>query len=285
MSAIKRKNDGIIYHYTHKDGLFGILESRSLHLTNIDNMNDPYELKYLNYYLESYKKRNLISKNTVKNVLNEFERIKGYYDVFVFSTSSDKNSQALWTNYPKYKYDGYNIGFNIEKLRKILNNYEIIEENGNLKMFFDDGEIIYSESIKQDIIDKNIKAYIFHHTPNQEDHNYNTDATRTFLYFYSIFFKNENDWYNEKEYRFTFFVEKEYAKRIIETKIKDKKSVPYISLSLHDEEIEHPFEEIIIGAKNDYKNDRNTLYDFLESKPYYYKLKNNIVKSDISILL
>lgn len=118
MSAIKRKNDCIIYHYTPKKGLFGILESRSLHLTNIDYMNDPNELEYLNYYVESYKERNYISKNTVNYILNEVERIKSYYDVFVFSTSDDKDSQILWKSYPKY--NGYNIGLNIEKLRKIL---------------------------------------------------------------------------------------------------------------------------------------------------------------------
>jgi len=285
MSAIKRINDGIIYHYTPEDGLFGILESRSLHLTNIDYMNDPNESRYLNYYFESYKDRNCISKNTVKNILNEVERTKDYYDVFVFSTSSDKDSKALWTSYYKFEYKVYNIGLNIEKLRKILGKNEIIEENGNNIMFVEDGEVIYSKSKKQEIIDKNIEAFIFHHTINQEDHNYNTNLMRTYLYLYSIFFKDENKWSDEREYRFAFFVEKNYAKQIIKTKIKDNKITPYISLSLHDKEIEHPFEKIVIGAKNDYKNNRNALYNFLGTKSYYNKLKKNIFESDISILL
>lgn len=279
MSAIKRKKDGIIYHYTPKEGLFGILESRNLHLKNIDYMNDPNELKYLNHYLESYKKRNYISKKYVKYILNEVNRIIGYYDLFVFSTSEHKDSQTLWERYTKF--DGYNIGLNIKKLREFFKKYEISNKNGKNIMFFQEGEILYSESEKQYIIDENIKTYIFHHTTNKEDHNYNTDAMRTFLYFYSIFFKNENDWSNEKEYRFAFFVEKEYAKQILKTKIKNNKITPYISLSLHDEEIENPFEEIVIGAKKDYKNNRNILYNFLETKPHYNKLKNCISKSDI----
>lgn len=246
-------------------------------------MNDPNEMKYFKDYLESYKIRNHTPINYIRYVLNEVERIKGYYDVFVFSSSSDKDSNTLWERYTKPKYNGYNIGFDIEKLRKIFKKNEIIEKNGNFKMFFEDGEILYSDLEKRDIIDKNIKSLIYHHTTNQEDANYNLDHTRTYLFLYLVFFKGEEDWSKENEYRFAFFVEKEYAKQIIKTKIKDNGIVPYISLSLCDEEIEHPFEEIVIGLKNDYENDSNALHNLLDTKPHYNKLKNCIFKSDILI--
>lgn len=150
-------------------------------------------------------------------------------------------------------------------------------------MFVEDGEVIYSKSEKRNIVDKNIKAYIFHHTNNKNESVRNTNLMRTYLYLYLLFFKGENKWSDEREYRFAFCVEKEYAKRIIKKKKKDNKVTPYISLSLHDKEIEHPFEEIVIGPKNDYKNNKNALYNFLGSKSYYNKLKKNIFKSDILI--
>ena len=148
MSALEIIKYETIYHYTTNIGLFGILKSRNLHLSNIDYMNDPNEMKYLNRYLQSYKERNYIPKDAVKNILKEVDRIKCYYDVFVFSTSSDKDSHTLWKSYSRHENYGYNIGLNIEKLRKILKKNEIIEANSNNIMFVEDGEVIYSESKK-----------------------------------------------------------------------------------------------------------------------------------------
>jgi len=281
MSSIKRIESGKIYHYTSKDSVFGIIENRSLHLRNIEHMNDTNELKYLNNYLQSYKKRNFISTKIVSNILQEVERIIAYYDVFVFSTSSNKDSKTLWERYTKPKYDGYNIGFSIHKVRELFKRYEITEGNGNNILFFEDGEILYSELEKQKIVDENIKAYIFHHTTNQEDHNYNTNLMRTYLYLYSIFFKGFKKWSEEKEYRFAFFVEKEYAKRIKQTKKIDNKIITYISICLQDKDIKHPFEEIVIGSRNDYENDIIALRKLLDTKPYYKELRNNISKSII----
>lgn len=283
MSAIKQIDSGNVYHYTSEVGIQGILKNRSLHLRNIRHMNDKNEMKFFKDYLESYKTRKGISVKHIKYVLNEVERIKGYYEVFVFSSSSNKDSKPLWERYVKPKYNGYNIGFDIEKLKKIFNENEIIENNGNLKMFYLDGEILYSESKKRDIIDQNIASLIYHHTTNQEDANYNLDLSRTFLYFYLIFFKDELDWSKENEYRFAFFVEKNLSKQITKTIKRDNKIIYYISIDLKDENIEHPFEEIMIGAKNDFENDKNTLMKLFDSKHYYKELKNNISNSKILI--
>lgn len=276
MSAINRMDNGKIYHYTYIDSILNIIENRSLHLRNIEHMNDPNELKYLNLYLQSYQKRNFISTKVVASILSEVKKIIAYYDVFVFSTSSNKDSKIL-----REKYGDFNIGFNINKLRELFKSYEIADDNGNSILFIEDGEILYSESEKQNIIDENIKAYIFHHTTKQEDHIYNTNSMRTYLYLYSIFFKGCKKWSEEKEYRFAIFVEKEYAKRITLTKKIDKKIIPYISISLKDKDNEHPFEEIVIGSKNNYENDIIAIRKFLETKPYYKELRNNISKSVI----
>lgn len=282
MSAIKRKDSGKVYHYTSEAGVYGILKSRSLHLKNVNYMNDPRELNYLSQYLESYQERNFIKQETIKNILYEVGRIKGYYDIFVFSTSDNKDSKTLWEKYTNPKYDGFNIGFNIEQLRELFKKYEITEKSGNNIMFVEDGEVLYSELEKQKIVDENIKTYIMHHTSTQEDHAYNTDLMRTYLYLYSVFFKGEVDWSEEKEYRFAIFIEKGYAKQITQTITIDDEIIPYISINLEDNSIEHPFEEIVIGTKNDFEKDRNALIKLLDTK-YYKTLKDNICKSDISI--
>ena len=282
MSAIKRKESGKVYHYTSEAGVFGILKSRSLHLRNVIYMNDPREVNYLSQYLESYQERNFIKQETIKKILHEVGRIKGYYDIFIFSTSDDKDSRTLWEGYTKQKYDGFNIGFNIDKLRELLKKNEITEKNGNNIMFVEDGEVIYSEIEKQKIVDENIKTFIMHHTSTQADHTYNTDLMRTYLYLYSVFFKGEIDWSEEKEYRFAIFVEKGYARKISKTIQKNDEVFTYISLSLTDKDIEHPFEEIVVGAKNDFENDKDDLIKLLDSKHYYNELKTNIRKSEIS---
>ena len=95
MSALEIIKYETIYHYTTNIGLFGILKSRNLHLSNIDYMNDPNEMKYLNRYLQSYKERNYIPKDAVKNILKEVDRIKCYYDVFVFWYHGFNNQKKL----------------------------------------------------------------------------------------------------------------------------------------------------------------------------------------------
>jgi len=283
MSAIKRLDSGNIYHYTSKDGVFGILENCSLHLRNVNYMNDPNELKYFKEYLASYQIRNSIPVEYIRFVYNEVERIVGYYDIFVFSTSDDKDSKPLWEEYTVPQYDGFSIGLDIVQLREHLKKYNITEKNGNDILFFEDGEILYSESEKRCILDKNIASLIYHHTTNQEDADYNIVQTRTYLYLYLVFFKGEVVWSKENEYRFAIFVEKNYAKQITLTKKINNKIIPYISISLKDKNNKHPFKKIVIGAKNDFENDKISLVSLLETKPYYKTLKNNIHKSDISI--
>ena len=94
------------YHYTNAQGLYGILESKSIWLTDIDHMNDPSELKHgLSFaidYLESLiqavqNKYERVFFTVIRTVLTE--HISYRYMFYVASFSFDADHLNQWRAY------------------------------------------------------------------------------------------------------------------------------------------------------------------------------------------
>lgn len=103
-----------LYHYTDANGLKGIVESKSLWLTDINYMNDAGELKYA---------QNLID-NVIKDLGKEFQEhniffdkirlfsdpFKNSFDVYITCFCEEGNLLSQWRSYGLYS-----VGFNAEK--------------------------------------------------------------------------------------------------------------------------------------------------------------------------
>lgn len=99
-----------VNHYTSADGLYGIFENRTLRFSNIDFLNDKYELwQGLNAIAD------IVNINT-----NEFEQLKTdefEEHLFVCCFSLEEDSLPMWNYYTKESTcKGYNICFSLNEL-------------------------------------------------------------------------------------------------------------------------------------------------------------------------
>ena len=150
---------GSFFHYTSPEGLQGILKNRHLFFTDCQFLNDRVERLHINTELKYF----WATQNS--NYLKEFStllsniQISGYEDsaygtieksdiiedcrYFVFSTSTKKDSLAMWRYYSKNgNCDGYCI---------TLNTYALIDEwiDRDTGVAIEHGHVIYESSDKQ----------------------------------------------------------------------------------------------------------------------------------------
>ena len=126
------KNRNLVYHYTNTSGIHGILESRSLHLTPHDYLNDLSERKLVlellpkivvdhpaNFNIDFFSKpAGLTSVEYIRNSLEEHERI--WSSTASFSLASDSLNQ--WQHYGEDN-GGYAIGFDRNLLERFIGHH------------------------------------------------------------------------------------------------------------------------------------------------------------------
>lgn len=157
-----------IYHYTNANALKNILEKESLWVSNARYLNDSSEIKYsldlissvaeeiekLSFadnsrtHTERIKISNLFEE--MMNVLNE-RILEILEEVYVLSTSTNKDSLTLWNNYSNF--EGYNIGFEKERLDRVLRQCNLKEDNDGNIITVADFRIIGKDSNKHINID------------------------------------------------------------------------------------------------------------------------------------
>ena len=145
------------YHYTSPDAFLSIITKKNLRFTDARFMNDKSELIYfvkiLLEFLQSSKTKYPLCLECLNNILAAYEvdkikkleidridlipNIKDISDqnitakrTYIFCTSTDADSLSMWNYYVKGgNYQGYNIGFNINKLLKQFEHIRIGNAN------------------------------------------------------------------------------------------------------------------------------------------------------------
>jgi hypothetical protein len=114
----------IIYHYTDDAGLKGILESGTLRLTDIHNLNDPSELKHGFFSAIEIVKSLLQQANSLRQrFVNRFEDfginggIQETTHCFVLCFSSDGDDLGQWRSYAD-NGRGYALGFDTKSIER-----------------------------------------------------------------------------------------------------------------------------------------------------------------------
>lgn len=107
----------ILYHYTNLDGLKGILNTRSIWLTNTSTLNDPTELTYgkdiiLNSLNDKFVEE---TEPLIKDLLSDIIAHVMTYESISFKTyvacfCEENNLLSQWRAYGHYG-GGYNLGF------------------------------------------------------------------------------------------------------------------------------------------------------------------------------
>lgn len=134
-----------LYHYTNVYGLEGIIKHRELWVSNADFLNDKTERKYTEeilFNLIEDKSKNHNLRDFIIMGMEEILDMKNYA-TYVLSLSKNKDSNLLWSNYSKD--DGYNISFQFESLKDIV-------DSPDLTVF--KSKVIYDEKIHYEALNK-----------------------------------------------------------------------------------------------------------------------------------
>ena len=111
----------VVWHYTNRRGLEGILESHTVRASDATTMNDPNELMTGHRALEQALVRARLQPEVAQGVREHLSRSRAVMDqgqTFVLSASNRDDSLAQWRAYGGLKADltGYAIGFKVEEL-------------------------------------------------------------------------------------------------------------------------------------------------------------------------
>lgn len=279
----------IIYHYTSPEGLKSILESHSLRFTDYRFLNDKNEglvinkmnsienkikelldkekedriytfLKKLQLLMNS--QTSLEKEQLEKNNSGNIEENK--YNYYVFSLSKEKDSLPMWNYYVKHKkYEGYNIGIDIEELKKII--IDKIKDNKNIYEIYNN-DIGYKDEEINILIENIIKKYFNSCHKRTAAYDCASELITNYIFSKNLCFEHE------KEYRFVLQEkEKENIKRIdiMEYKffIKNGIFIPYIDINL-GEDIKKAIKSITIAPLLEKDIAKKGLEQFLISNGY-----------------
>jgi len=149
---LQRQPPPTVYHYTTREGLLGITETRALWVSNIRYLNDSREFTAATEIALSVLE-SLISAVVdaeEKSALVEFRpwltSLNDQAQSYVFSFSEDGDLLSQWRGYSKPS-DGYAIGFDTTALTKLS------EQQG---FFFRPCE--YAEEAQRDLIERFFRA-------------------------------------------------------------------------------------------------------------------------------
>lgn len=272
----KLSEDQMLYHYTHLQGLNGIMTSKVIFATEGRFLNDSSEIRYIKKIIDSACER--VEDKVDDKLLNEIKwfnnEVKWLDDnhVFVLSLSEYRDSLILWGNYSKN--DGYNIGLNPYELVKVffseVKNFKEIDPSKGEYVWLEHGKVIYDfDKQINTISDELILLDMLYKTLRQPFEDI-ADFSISFFYrmsFYSAFFK-DSGFSDEREYRIAITSNKYFSCS------EDGKGgfravsgclVPYLKVPINSINAVNinPIKEITVGPKNNLDIAKNGLELFL----------------------
>lgn len=297
---IESLKEGIIYHYTSAEGLLSILENCEIWATNSNFLNDKSEFIYT-YKLFYEKILKEIKNEKIKTIMiNRFnyntcdpvtlDANDIYTARYIISFSKSPDNLLLWSEFSGNT--GYNIGFDISKLKDKLNN-----------LWGFDGKVIYNKErqiellknvvsvmLKETFQDKNINSLDdLSDNINVEDIQKMLPVLHNIIELYSMFFK-QSEFEQEEEYRLVIQVSHGVPSRLLcanesgiffkETnnkmyfRVKEGMLSPFVKVPFWDLD---SLESITIGPKNNIDIAKMGLEIYCRNKGINPKiLKSNI---------
>ena len=235
----KKLQNGTIYHYTNITCLENIIKSGELWVSERKFLNDKKELFHSGDIIKKIIENKNIDINIWDNIPEALKYIINRATFYIFSTSLDRDNQELCE-----RYGSARIGFNINKLRKVLNDHRYL---------FEDSEVIYDKKNKYSNFEKKIEYLV----KNQSNFSISNDERyiNMFVEFGNIigracYHKIEKDsdtgtnWMDEHEYRVVFMPVFK-TNQPIQSFYKDARE--YIKVDWRLIEADCPIEEIILS--------------------------------------
>ncbi len=159
-NPIHSRSSLMLYHYTKKSGLEGIIKGRSFHLTNTKLLKDKTELKYGRKIIIATlnDSLNFVNDKVVEFILKQLLQIIeiNLYDTFITCFSEKGNSPSQWEEYAD-NFNGYNLEVNINSKTKISFELNNISQNNYHPVL---RKVVYDEERQREIIDKYISTII-----------------------------------------------------------------------------------------------------------------------------
>ncbi len=142
MDKNKIKNS-TAYHYTTIEGLMGIVESKTLHATNINCLNDPSESKYFDSWLNNLLKTKSENKKLYDLLYEDWKDYLHHFGEYVVSFSLLKDFLPMWYYYSSG--NGIRIEFDLNELIDC-------NENENLKDDIEIFNVLYDEEKQANLL-------------------------------------------------------------------------------------------------------------------------------------
>ncbi len=264
---------GCKYHYTTIKALRGIVENNNLWVSNAMFLNDKSEIKYAVRFIKKTIRQNTSIANKVIDIIENFINyiVENSDQIFVLSTSSNKDSQLLWSNYSNM--DGYCLGFDFsrdwEKLYiKTKNGHK---EKLDYKKCIRVDRVIYDVRKQKEFLKEPLQLINQHFKENPEG-----QLTQFLHYFFHVLMMFKDPKFrHEEEFRIVFVIP-EY-KKYVQYYVTSGILIPYIEVNFEDR---IPLESIKIGPRNDIDVARASIESFLKCKGF---ADVEVTKSDIPL--
>jgi len=256
-------NQRILYHYTNREGLLGIISSQELWATDINYLNDSSEFKYAKDIL--YDEVSIIGASEPKDKRSFFENFLNriYYfhpNLFCFSLSKNDDQLSQWRAYCQPN-NGYSIGFNVNKLLNMINKFD------GAKL----SEVDYDSSNHSLKIKKIVSSTLS--KKNIDDDKIIDDILNEFIS-YAPYIKHQT-FSEEDEFRIIFILSDILMKEI---RFRTGKSflIPYYPIVFNKPDI-LPIEEIVIGPSPHPELERESLNKLFDKFDLSVNIKNSLI--------
>lgn len=265
-----------VYHHTSTAAAVKILESASLYISNVQNMNDPFEIQYsLSLLKDRIAIVDINEDRGVKQVVHEFlqtdfvDNINSYLSrMYLFSSSLEENAYI----YESFFSNSNCVCIKIDniKFREKITNTEFYLKNNNSKFrayssFF--GNVLYKNRKQQILIKQIVQKYsdciIELIRESGQSENEDLEAIRAFAFLFLCLFKDDK-FRQENEYRGILIPDTVFSN--VQVRRIGDRTINYIELHLDDLNF---IEEIIILPHQD--KSKTTLIELCEQKGVNYR--------------
>ncbi len=264
---------GCKYHYTTIKAVRGIVEDNNIWVSNAMFLNDKSEVKYACNVIEETIREDKDICNEVIEIIEEFINyiVERSDQIFVLSTSSNIDSQLLWSNYSNM--DGYCMGFNFSEVWEDLfirsPGGEVMDLDYNKHIRVD--KVIYDREKQREFIREPLTKIDDYYRENPAG-----DLTEFMHYFFHVLMMFKDPKFrHEEEFRIVFLLPE--FEKFVDYYVSNGILIPYIQVNFKNK---IPLEHIKIGPRNDIDIARASIESFLKSKGFP---EVEVSKSDIPL--